>query len=260
MNCVAAVRSRQPRRWASAILIVVGLFIRLKVAESPVFEAVRDTTTVRLPIAEVFRRHPRQVALGAGAFLVQSTVSYIFIAYLATYGTTVVGASRTSVLGVIVLSAAISTVLHVVAGAASDRFGRKPVYIWGVIGMGAFIFPAFALFDTGQFTLMLAAHILVFGVALSPSGGPTGAMFAEMFSTRVRYSGASVSYQLAGVLGAALGPIIAASLIEATGSGYAIAGYIAAVAAISLVSIALIREPRHNGHLEPEIKSPVNIR
>lgn len=147
-------------------------------------------------------------------------------------------------LGVIVLSAAVGTVLHVVSGAVSDRIGRKPVYLCGVVGMGALIFPAFTLFDTGQFPLMLVAHVLVFGVALSLSGGPTGAMFVEMFSTSVRYSGASVSYQLAGVFGAALGPIIAASLIEATGSGYAIAGYIAVVAAISFLAVAFMPESR----------------
>ncbi|WP_308259388.1 MFS transporter [Pseudonocardia sp. H11422] len=238
---------------ASAILIIVGLFVRLRVTESPAFQLVRNRQAEsRTPIVEVFRKHPKQVLLVAGAFLVQSTVSYIFIAYLATYGTTVVGASRTSVLAVILLSAVVSTVLHIAFGALSDRLGRKPVYLAGVVAMGVLIFPAFALFNTGNFGLMLVAHVMIFGLALSLAGGPTAAMFSEMFGTRVRYTGASVGYQLAGVFGAALGPIIAVALLEATGSGYAIAAYVAAMALISLIAVTLIPESRGVDILEIE--------
>lgn len=148
-------------------------------------------------------------------------------------------------LGVILLSAVVSTLLHVAFGAHSDRVGRKPVYLAGVIAMGVLIFPAFALFDTGNFWLMLIAHVLIFGIALSLAGGPTAAMFSEMFGTRVRYSGASVGYQVAGVFGAALSPIIAATLLEVTGTGYAIATYVAAMAVISLIVVLLIPESRH---------------
>ncbi|MDN5759875.1 MAG: MHS family MFS transporter, partial [Tomitella sp.] len=231
---------------ASAVLIAIGLLVRLKITESPAFQVVRtQKSEARTPLVEVFRNHPRQVFLVAGAFLVQSTVAYIAIAYLATYGTAVVGAARSTVLGVILLSAVVSTLLHIAFGALSDRVGRKPVYLAGVIAMGVLIFPAFALFDTGNFWLMLIAHVLIFGIALSLAGGPTAAMFSEMFGTRVRYSGASVGYQVAGVFGAALSPIIAATLLEVTGTGYAIATYVAAMAVISLIAVLLIPESRH---------------
>ena len=227
------------------MLIVAGLFIRLKVTESPAFQVVHEQhAEPRRPIVEVLRDHPRAVLLVAGAFLVQSTVSYVFIAYLASYGTVVVKAPRTTVLAVIMLSAVVSTILHITFGAVSDRRGRKPLYLAGVIAMGVLIFPAFALFNTGNFALMLLAHILMFGVALSLSGGPTPAMFSEMFSSRIRYTGASLGYQLAGLFGAALSPIIAASLYEAFGTGYAIAVYVAATAVISFIAVSFIPESK----------------
>ena len=228
---------------ASAILIVTGLIIRLRITESPAFQVVHQRKAeVRQPFMEVLRHHPRAVLLVAGAFLIQSTVAYVFIAYLATYGTAVVKAPRTTVLAVIMLSAVVSTVLHLVAGALSDRYGRKPIYLAGVISMGVLIFPAFALFNTGNFALMFIGHVLIFGVALSLAGGPTAAMFSEMFGSRIRYTGASVGYQLAGVFGAALSPIIAASLFEIFKSGYAIAIYVALNAVISVIAVALIPE------------------
>jgi metabolite-proton symporter len=230
---------------ASIVLIVAGLFIRMKVTESPAFQAVHEQhAEPRRPIVEVLRDHPRAVLLVAGAFLVQSTVSYVFIAYLASYGTANVGASRTSVLAVIMLSAVVSTILHIAFGGLSDRVGRKPLYVAGVVAMGVLIFPAFALFNTGNFGLMLVAHVLMFGIALSLAGGPTPAMFSEMFSSRIRYTGASVGYQLAGLFGAALSPIIAASLYESFGTAYAIAAYVAAMAVISLIAVLLIPESK----------------
>ncbi len=236
---------------ASAILIIAGLIIRLRITESPAFQVVHQRKAeVRQPLLEVLRHHPRAVLLVAGAFLIQSTVAYVFIAYLATYGTAVVKAPRTTVLAVIMLSAVVSTVLHLVAGALSDRYGRKPIYMAGVIAMGVLIFPAFALFNTGNFALMLTGHVLIFGVALSLAGGPTAAMFSEMFGSRIRYTGASVGYQLAGVFGAALSPIIAASLFEVFKSGYAIAIYVALNAVISIIAVALMPESRGTDIIE----------
>lgn len=110
--------------------------------------------------------------------------------------------------------------------------------------MGVFIFPAFWLINTGSFLLMLVAHVVAFGVLLSLAGGPTPAMFSEMFGTRVRYSGASVGYTLASILGAALAPIIATSIFAATGSSLSISLYLAATAVISLISVLLISETR----------------
>lgn len=241
---------------ASAVLVVVGLYVRLRIAESPIFRRLElRKDTARLPLIETFRTHPRQVLLVAGAFLVQSAFAYIFIAYLATYATQVVGVSRDTILLIIALSGVVSFVMHLYCGALSDRFGRRPVYLTGVIAMGVLIFPSFALIDTGVFALVLLGHVMIFGVAQAISGGATATMFAEMFSTGVRYTGASVGYQLAGVAGAALSPIIAATLFEVTGTGYAIASYLAVMAVISLVSVLLIGETRDRNLTEQSTRS-----
>ncbi|WP_308817233.1 MFS transporter [Pseudonocardia alni] len=242
---------------ASALLIVVGLIVRLRVTESPAFQVLRaQQTESRTPLVEVFRGSPRQVFLVAGAFLVQSAVVYIFISYLASYGTAVVGVDRPTILAVIMLSAVVSTIAHIAFGALSDRVGRKPVYLAGVIAMGVLIFPAFALFNTGNFALMVVSHVLIFGLALSLAGGPTAAMFSEMFATRVRYSGASVGYQLAGVFGAALSPIVATTLLETTGTWVSIAVYLSAMAVVSLIAVLLMPESRGADLLAEDQSAP----
>ena len=231
---------------ASVILLGVGLFIRLSVAESPLFQQLAaQQRHARIPVVEVIRGHRRGVLLVAGAFLVQSAVAYIYVAYLATYATTVAGASRTAILTVIILSGVVMAVAMLVSAVCSDRFGRKPVYLTGVVAMGVLVFPSIALVNTGSFWPMLLGHVLVFGLAQGIASGPSGAMFAEAFPTRVRYSGISVGYQLASVGGAALAPIIAALLLEATGSGYAIAGYLSALAVLSLIAVTRMRESSH---------------
>lgn len=244
----------------SAVLVGVGLFIRLRIMESPAFQRVKNTSTeARMPIVDVFRTYPKQVFLVAGAFLVQSSFAYIFIAYINSYATQVVGVSSTSILGVIMLSGLVGFFAHIFFGALSDRTGRKPLYLLGVIGMGIFIFPAFLLINTGSFFLMLLGHVVAFGLLMSMAGGPTPAMFSEMFGTRVRYSGASVGYTLASIFGAALAPIIAASLFAATGSSLSISIYLAATAVISLISVLLISETRQNDIEETRVEEQVLI-
>jgi metabolite-proton symporter len=228
---------------ASALLVVVGLFVRLSVTESPSFRKLTERQQhARVPLVEVFRSHTRGVLLVAGAFLVQSAVAYIYVAYLATYATSTAGASRSSILTVIMLSGVVCAIVLVASAVASDRLGRKPVYLTGIVLMGVLVYPSIALIDTGLFWPMLLGHILVFGIGQAMSAGPSGAMFAEVFPARIRYSGISIGYQLASVGGAALAPIIAALLLKATGSGYAIAGYISALAVISLIAVLCMSE------------------
>lgn len=227
----------------SAVLIVVGLFIRLRIEESPAFQQVKQTgTQARMPIVDVFRTYPRQVFLAAGAFAVIHAISYVFVSYIATYATSEAGVSRSTILGVIAVSASIQFAAHLYFGHLSDRTGRKPLYLIGALGMGIFVFPAFWLIGTGNVFLMLLGHILPFAIFLSVAGGTAPAMFSEMFGTRVRYTGASLGYQLASILGAALSPIIAVSLFEFTGTALSISAYLALLAAISFVCVLLIPE------------------
>lgn len=141
------------------------------------------------------------------------------------------------------VAAVLAVVLYPLFGAASDRFGRKPLYLLGVVAMGLSIGPAFALIDTGSATLFCVALILVFGVAMAPAAGVTGALFAMVFDAEVRYSGVSVGYTLSQVLGSAFAPTIAAALYSATGTSTAIVGYLVAVSVISVVSVCLLPGP-----------------
>jgi MFS family permease len=238
---------------ASVLMVAVGLFVRLRVTESPAFEVVRDRrTTARTPILEVLRRHPKQVLLVAGAFMSQSTVGYICIVYLVSYGTTTVGASRTAVLMIVMCTSVLGGMVNLACGALSDRFGRKRVYLTGVAIMGISIFPALALYSTGTIALMALGQVVVQGFGLCIASGATAAMFSEMFGTRLRYTGASLGYQLAGVFGAAASPAVAAALLESAGTVYAIAGYVAGIALVSFIAVTLIPESRGTDIVEAE--------
>ncbi|CAJ1580456.1 MFS transporter [[Mycobacterium] wendilense] len=229
---------------ASAVLIVIGLVIRLSLAESPDFAAVRErAATVKIPVAEAFRRHWRQILLVAGAYLSQGVFAYICVAYLVSYGTTVAGIGRTEALFGVFVAGVIAVLTYPLFGALSDRVGRKPVFFGGVVAMGAAVFPTFALINTGNAALFLAALVLVFGLAMAPAAGVTGSLFSLVFDADVRYSAVSVGYTLSQVLGSAFAPTIAVALYTATGTSDSIAAYLVAVSVISAVSVAFLPGP-----------------
>ena len=219
----------------SIVLVGVGLFIRLRIMESPAFSRVQETQTqARMPIMDVLRTYPKQVLLAAGAFIVINAYFYILVSYLINYATEAAGMSRGAILTVVLLSSIVSFFAIPYFAALSDRFGRRPLYLIGVVGMGVSAFLLFWATDTGSFWLVLPAHIFGLG-ALSVSYGPQAAFYAEMFGTRVRYSGISLGYQGGSIFGGALAPIIATWLFSTTGTSASIAAYVAALAALSFV-------------------------
>src|SRR5690606_21738989 len=218
----------------SAVLIGIGLAVRLTLTESPDFAAVQARSAVhRMPIAEAFRRHRRQILLVAGAYLSQGVFAYICVAYLVSYGTSVAGIDRTATLFGVSVAAVLAVVMYPLFGSLSDTFGRKPLFLAGVIAMGVSIGPAFALIDTGRPALFLVTLVLVFGLAMAPAAGVTGALFAMTFDADVRYSGVSIGYTLSPVLGSAFAPTIAAALYAATESSGSIVAYLIGVSVIS---------------------------
>jgi MHS family shikimate/dehydroshikimate transporter-like MFS transporter len=219
----------------SIVLVGVGLFIRLRLMESPAFSRVQETQTLaRMPIMDVLRTYPKQVLLAAGAFIVINAYFYILVSYLINYATAAAGMSRNAILTVVLISSVVSFFAIPYFAALSDRFGRRPLYLIGVVGMGVSAFLLFWATDTGSFWLVLLTHIFGLG-ALSVAYGPQAAFYAEMFGTRVRYSGISLGYQGGSIFGGALAPIIATWLFSTTGTSTSIAVYVAALAALSFV-------------------------
>ena len=225
----------------SAVLVVVGLVIRLTIAESPEFEKVRERSVqVKLPVAEALRRHPKEILLVAGTYLSQGVFAYITMSYLVGFGTKEVGIARPQVLLAVFIASVVAVVLYAVFGALGDKWGRKTTYLLGAVLMLLTIAPAFALINTGSALNFTIAIVMVFGIAMAPAGGVTGSLFSMVFTPEVRYSGASVGYTLSQILGAAFAPLIATALYASYGSSAPVVVYLLVVAAISVVSVLLL--------------------
>lgn len=225
----------------SAILIVIGLVVRLTVTESPHFaDLERRARVARTPIVAAFRRHWREILLVAGAYLSQGVFAYICVAYLVSYATSVAGIPRDWALFGVFIGAVVAVATYPLFGALSDRVGRKPLFLAGVVAMALAVIPTFALIDTGEPALFVLALVLVFGLAMAPAAGVTGALFSMAFDADVRYSGVSIGYTLSQVLGSAFAPTIATALYGATGSSNAIAAYLIAVSVVSAIAVCFM--------------------
>lgn len=226
----------------SALLIVVGLFIRLSIYESPAFSRVRESgTEARMPIVDVLRTYPKNVLLGVGSRIGIDAAFYILAVYTLTHISTNLGLPQG--VGLIAVSVAALVEIFTIPAFASlsDRIGRKPLLIGGAAFMGLWTFPLFGLLNTRSTFLIIAAVVIGLAVGHAAVYGTQASFYAELFGTRVRYSGASFSYQISGIFGGALAPIIATSLFPVGGT-LLIAVYVAAVCALSLVCYVLAEE------------------
>jgi MFS family permease len=224
----------------SIILVGVGLYIRLGILETPAFSRlVAEDRVERVPVLEVVKRQPREIILTALARMGEQAPFYIFTAFVFTYGTTILHSSRDLLLIAVLTASVLSFFTIPYAGHLSDRIGRKRMYLIGAATMGVFGFIYFALLDT-----MVPGWIfLAIFLSLVPHDmmyGPQAALIAECFTGRLRYSGASLGYQLASVIAGGPAPLIATALFASFKSGYAIAVYILICAVISLISAALL--------------------
>ncbi|MET0871156.1 MAG: MFS transporter [Paeniglutamicibacter terrestris] len=222
----------------SIVLVAIGMFIRLSVAESPTFVAARKKhVLVKVPVVEAFRLHSKEIFITAGIYLSQGIFAYITMSYLVNYGTTVVQIDRTHALLGVFIGALIQMVLCPLFGALSDRIGRKTVYLMGAAAMGISIGPAFMLINTGNPWNFTLAIILAYGISMAPAAGVTGTLFAMAFSPQVRYTGASVGYTISQLCGSAFAPMIATALWASTGSSNSIVIYMVIASLISVLSV-----------------------
>ncbi|MFF7656531.1 MFS transporter [Streptomyces sp. NPDC007983] len=236
----------------SGVLVLVGLWIRLSVDESPVFKAAlaqaeaRKTTDVaeRMPLVAVLRHHWRDVLVAMGARMAENISYYVITAFVLVYATSDhVGLGKQTALNAVLIASAVHFATIPAWGALSDRVGRRPVYLLGAVGVGAWAFPFFALIDSEHFgALVLAVTVgLVFHGAMY---APQAAFFSEMFATRMRYSGASIGAQFSSVAAGAPAPLIATALLADYDSATPIALYVIAAALLTVVAVGAAKETR----------------
>jgi len=226
----------------SIVMVGIGLYIRLGILETPVFaRIIAEERVERAPALEVLKRQPKEVILTAFARMGEQAPGYLYIAYIFTYGTTVLGASRDFLLLGVLTTTLLSMLWVPIAGHLSDRMGRKRMYMIAAALSGVFGFLYFALLDTRSPVLMFAAIALSF-LPVMNMYGPQAALIAESFAPHLRYSGAGLGYQLASIIAGGPAPFIATALFAAYQSGYAIACYILGCGVISMVATALLTD------------------
>src|SRR6202007_854599 len=222
----------------SIILIGIGLWIRVGILETPVFQKLLNENKVeRAPIVEVLKKQPKEVCLSALLRMGQQSPFYIFTAFVFAYGVGTLHMSRDFILSAVMVASVVSFVSVPLFGHVSDLIGRKKMYLIGVVVCGVFAFIYFAMLDTAVPWAVFFAIV----VSLIPHDmmyGPQAALIAEAFTPRLRYSGSSLGYQFASVIAGGPAPLIATALFAAYHTGYAIAIYLALCAAISFVSTA----------------------
>lgn len=230
----------------SGVLVVVGLWIRLSVSESPVFLAARAARQGRrdeAPVVQVFRRSWRQVLTAVGARFGENISYYVLTSFLLVYVTAHLGLPKSTALNAVLIGSAVHFVTIPAWGALSDRIGRRPVTLIGSVGMAVWAFAFFALVDSESFVVITAAvtaGLLLHGAMY----GPQAAFISELFDTEVRYSGASMGSQLASIVAGALAPIVAVELLRDHGSSFPVSLYLCAAAVVTTLTVAFARETR----------------
>jgi metabolite-proton symporter len=224
----------------SIILVGIGLWIRLGILETPVFQQLLNTNRIeRAPIVEVIKRQPREIILSALLRMAEQAPFYIFTAFVFAYAVNTLHMSRDFILTSVLVASVVSFVTIPLSGHISDRIGRRKMYLIGAAVTGVFGFIYFGMLGTAIPWVVFLAIVL----SLIPHDiqyGPQAALIAEAFTPRLRYSGSSLGYQLASIIAGGPAPLIATALFAAYHSSYAIAVYIAACAVVSLISAAMM--------------------
>lgn len=231
------------------LLVIVGIFVQLKIEDTPVFKTLQARSAAyaeesglrKAPLILAIRLYWRQILQAAGAFFVVNATFYIMISGILSYGVSHVGLESNEVLVCVLIGVSSQIITIPLFGALSDRIGRRKLYLVGAILMGLYAFPLFWMIDTGNtavITLGLIGGFTIHAIMF----GPQAALFAEMFPADVRYSGASLGFQLASVFAGGLAPLVMTSLVAITGASWSVSIYIVGMAALTWFAVFTIRE------------------
>ena len=224
----------------SIVLVGIGLYVRLRVLESPAFAEVKKQQTVfKTPVWEVIKTQPREILTSAFVRMSEQAPFYLFVTFVLTYGTKQLGLARGDLLNYTLVAAAVGLITVPLFGHISDLIGRRKTYAIGIAGTAIFAFPYFGLLNTKEAALVLIA-IVVSLIVHDIQYGPQAALIAESFGTNLRYSGAGIGYQLASVIAGGPAPLIAAAILAHTGSSTWISVYIIGCCAVAAVALWLM--------------------
>ena len=237
---------------ASIVLIGISMYVQLRLEDTEAFKALQesqdgeasDQPIAASPVVEAIRKYPKRIMLAAGAFLSVQVTFYILIAFIIAYGVTApeLALSRDTMLTAVLIAAAIMVPSQFYFSGLSDRVGRKQIYRWGAILTGLWGFALFPLINTGE-PLMIVIAVTLGLTFLGMQYGPQAAYFTELFTNEVRYSGASLGYQIGAILGGALAPTIAVLLWNELGIFY-VSVYILVAAILTLLSLSALEETK----------------
>lgn len=226
----------------SGALVLAGLWIRMAIAETQAFVQVRERgVKPRMPLLEVLRRHPRNLLIAVAARVGTDVAFYTFTAYILVFVTTNLGLPKSVALNAVLIGSACQLVLIPLFGALSDRYGRRPVYAAGAVASAIWAFAFFPLLSTRSTPLIILAAVVAL-LTHAMMYGLQAAFTAELFTTRLRYTGTSTGYQIAGILGGGIAPIVAISLFKTFRTPFAVSAYVLAMVAVTLVALAFAPE------------------
>ena len=227
-------------------LIGVALYVRLRIAESPVFQRVEATQqVVRQPIKDALMQYPRNFLIGIGAHICDTALAYFYATFTISYVTTQLGLPSSTALTGIIMYGIVVILLQPVYGALSDRIGRRPINIFSVVFTAAFAFPYFLLLNTGVPVLIWLALLVATALGWAPMIAVQGAFYAELFGARVRYTGFAASRELGAALAGSTNLMIAAALLQALGGApWLVAAFMVLLAFISFVAFYFSAETK----------------